>query len=391
MPFEPKVEDILKTLNTHTRDQEKDAVKKLKDTFKNPRLTAEDVKKYLRKNDIRSWGTLFRSEKDLSDFESLVKLAKNGPVSFRDVCDKLSLPPGKAQKFIEDAIAKGIQIKIAHNHIDLNVDTHRRTSTVDPLPSNEISPVVGVRQKVGVISDTHYGSKYCLRKQIQDFVHYAYSQGVREILHPGDVIDGCYRHGMYEVSHAGLDDQIGDLYENLPSLPGLSYHCITGNHDFTFFEKVGVDIGEHIEGYFRKRGRKDIFFYGDRGAFLKIRGAVIHLWHPRSGVPYARSYHLQKQVERYTSLKPQILLTGHWHDYCHPYERNVHAIACPTFQGGGSAFGKSLGGSPAIGGLILSWDVTEKGALRSFSIEKRSYFEQERPISVQNDIDAIPV
>jgi hypothetical protein len=50
-----------------------------------------------------------------------------------------------------------------------------------------------------------------------------------------------------------------------------------------------------------------------------------------------------------------------------------------------------LGGSPAIGGLILSWDVTEKGALRSFSIEKRSYFEQERPISVQNDIDAIPV
>jgi predicted phosphodiesterase len=312
--------------------------------------------------------------------EQLLAAVRKTPMKFLDLCDKLNSAPSVVRGLIEECHSKQILIHVENDHVGFNppaVET--RVQTVG------IAPVIGTRQKVGVLSDTHLGSKYCLREQMKEFVAYAYSQGVREILHAGDVLDGCYRHGIWEVSHSGLEAQASDLFETLPQLPGLNYRCITGNHDFTFTEASGVDVGQHLSSVFKSLGREDIHFYGQRSAFLRVGGAVVHLWHPKSGVSYARSYGLQKQVERYASAeKPNIVLAGHWHVYCHIYERGVHALACPTFQGGGSAFAKSLGGSPAIGGMILSWDLTEHGTLRSFIHEYRAYFEVERPHQISD-------
>lgn len=308
------------------------------------------------------------------------------PISFADLCDRMDLSPNKMTRLIQRAHASGIKVHVEHDHVGLKL-----AQPVEKVQETKISPTVGGRQKIAVISDTHLGSKYCLRAQLKEFVHYAYSQGVREILHPGDVLDGDYRHGKFEMSHMGIDAQTQDLFETLPRLPGLTYHGITGNHDHTFTAESGGDTGEFITNYFRARGREDFHFYGNRGAFLRVKGIVVHLWHPRSGGAYAISYPLQKKIEGYGSIKPQLMLCGHFHRYTHCYERNVHALACPTFQAGQSEFSKSLTGSPAIGGLLLSWDLTTEGTMRSFVVEKRSYMEVERPIDIYNDTDAIPV
>lgn len=320
------------------------------------------------------------------ELDLLVKATKQGPISFSKLCDKLGLPPSKTKAVLDQAKRNGISVHVEHDHVGI-----KPTASDKRIQTIGIAPVVGERQTIAVISDTHLGSKYCLREQLREFIQQAYDRGIRDILHPGDVLEGMYRHAIYEVTHVGLDAQAQDLLETLPQLPGLNYHCITGNHDFTFTDHSGVDVGHFLTNYFRQHGRNDLHFYGNRGAFLKVKGAVIHLWHPKQGAGYARSYALQKQVEKYSSLKPQILLTGHWHTFCYVYERAVHAIACPTFQGGESAYGKSLGGSPAIGGLILSWDLTAHGTIRGFVVEKRSYFERERPVDLMNDLDATPV
>lgn len=314
-----------------------------------------------------------------ADVQKLVKLTRTSPKSFQVICDKLDLSPGKTAALLEKARELGVQIHVENQHVGMSPGWYE-----DRVHTLKLAPLSGTVQKVGVISDTHLGSKYCMREALKDFVEYAYSQGVREILHPGDVLDGMYKHGVWEVSHSGLDAQAQDLFETLPQLPGLTYHAITGNHDFTFTEASGLSVGDYLANYFRERGRNDLHFYGDRGAFLRIRGAVVHLWHPKQGAGYARSYALQKHVEKYSSAeKPHVLLTGHWHIYCHVYEREVHAIACPTFQGGGSAFSKSLGGAPATGGLILSWQMTEANTMRSFGIEVRSYPEKEMVATVK--------
>lgn len=317
----------------------------------------------------------YLTEATQKDFGDLVRLVKGPtPVSFETVCDRLNLPPSKAKDLIKRAKLSGLKIHVENDHVGLRVpDEVRKIQTVG------VAPVVGETQKIGHISDLHLGSKYCLRAQLKDCVQHFYDQGVRVITCTGDVLDGMYRHGVWELSHTGLDEQCKDLYETLPQLPGLTYHSITGNHDDTFTQGNGVDVGSHIRNYFRDHGRKDLSFYGDRGAFLKVGGALIHLWHPRSGGAYAKSYPVQKQIEKYSpGQKPDILLCGHWHTFCYIEERGIHGIACPTFQGGGSAFSKSLGGAPSIGGLLLSWDLTAHGTLRNFTIAKRSYYEMEK-------------
>ena len=320
----------------------------------------------------------------LSDkLKDLHKLTKKKPIPFNDLCDTLDLSPKKLKELIQEAKDKHVLIHVENGHVGV-----RSKDVGDNVQSTGIAPVIGEWQKIAVISDTHLGSKYCLREQLIDFIHHAYyEEGIREILHPGDVLDGNYRHGVWEVSHSGLDAQAQDLFDTLPQLPGLTYHAITGNHDETFWDGAGLDVGKYLEGFFLTRGRSDLKFYGNRGAFLKIRGIVVHLYHPRSGSGYARSYGIQKMIEKYTVTKPNVVAIGHWHVFCQVFERGVYGIACPTFQGGGSSFGKSLGGSPAIGGLILKWRITKDSTMRDFSLQKRTYFEVERPIQLNTYMD----
>jgi hypothetical protein len=158
---------------------------------------------------------------DAARFTRLVELVRGEPIAFSSLCDKLNLSPQRARELVLQARAEGIKVHVENDHVGLRI-----AEPIEKVQVTKISPVVGERQRVGVISDTHLGSKYCLREQLKDFVHYAYDQGVREILHPGDVLDGDYRHGKFEMTHMGIHEQTRDLFETLPALPGLTYHGI---------------------------------------------------------------------------------------------------------------------------------------------------------------------
>jgi predicted phosphodiesterase len=283
---------------------------------------------------------------------------------------------------LEQARAAGVAVDVAHDQVGL----HWQDPT-DDVRQVTPAPTVGETYRCAVISDTHAGSRYAMRGQLADFVRHAYTEGCREVLHAGDILDGCYRHGVFELTHSGLADQARDAATVLPALPGLTYHAITGNHDGTFSERTGLDVGQAITGAWSALGRSDLTVYGARSAYLRLGGAVIHLWHPKKAGAYALSYLLQKQVERYSALKPQVLIAGHWHVFCHVCVRGVEAIASPCFQGSGSDFAKSLGGSPAIGGLILEWRLTEHGTIRDFALRPRRYYEREAIVEVRNRVD----
>jgi predicted phosphodiesterase len=303
----------------------------------------------------------------------LLAAVRAGAVDFATLCNRLDMAPRRVRALIDDARSAGHAVEVAHDHVGV----------VLPEPSAEVvdtgvAPSTGKRQQIAAFSDTQFGSKYCMREAIVDFVKHAYAQGCREVLHAGDWLDGCYKHGIFELSHSGIEDQTRDSFETLPELPGLSYHAISGNHDDTFADATGMAPGDYIEWYFRQHGRNDVHFYGRRGAYLKVRGATVELWHPKRGTSYALSYHLQNHIRDYgVGQKPDILVAGHWHINCYLEQRGVHAIAAPCFQSPGSAFSKSLGGAPSIGGLILSWELTEARTLRRFSFERSSYFMRE--------------
>ena len=202
--------------------------------------------------------------------------------------------------------------------------------------------------------------------------------GARKVVQGRVEHDGCYRHGVFELSHRGLEAPTRDLFETLPRLEGLTYHAIGGHHDDTFSDSAGLDAGPYIEQLFRAQGREDFVHHGRRSAYLRVGGAVVHLWHPRGSCGASVEPRVRQKILSYAPGQvPNVLLVGHGHRFVHTSVRGVEGLACPTFQGGGSAFGKSLVGEPSIGGLVLSWTRLEQGRLRSFRVERCSYPERE--------------
>ncbi len=203
---------------------------------------------------------------------------------------------------------------------------------------------------VGVISDLHVGSSYCLRQAITEHVRFCYAAGARAVFVPGDCVDGeSEDHGRYESKGAqGFDAQIKLLRETLPRLPGLTYYLIGGNHDGYALDRVGASTVAAA-----CRGRADMVNCGERYGRVTYEGVVVDMWHPRSGAP-GNSGPLHKRVDAYgRGDEPDLLLVGHFHKYAHVVHRGVHGFMCPSYQAGGSAFSNSLSSGSAVGGLLL--------------------------------------
>jgi UDP-2,3-diacylglucosamine pyrophosphatase LpxH len=325
-------------------------------------------------------GVRVRSANDrgAQQLDALLKATRR-PVQFARLCDVLDLSPSKVRKMVTEAQELGYTINVAGNEIGWQ----------EPQPSLRdegiVLPTVSGPQKLAVISDLHAGSKYFLRKQLCDFLDMAYdwAEGRLTVVSAGDNVDGCYKHGQWELSHHGLYEQIDDLLTTVKPRRGMDIYFIDGNHCGTFWDATGYPTGIAIEEAAKGRGRTDWHYVGNRGAMLKIGGARVELWHPKKSGSYSLSYHLQNKI-RDTALghKPDFLIAGHWHTWVALEQRGIHALAAGTFQGGGSAFSKSLGGAPSIGGTLLSWELTEHGTLRRVAIERVAYYEIEQPREV---------
>ena len=226
--------------------------------------------------------------------------------------------------------------------------------------------------EVGVVSDTQLCSKY----QQLTFLHEAYDlfakRGIQHVLHAGDLMDGqlIYRGHSYEVLWSGEDAQRDYTVANYPIKKGITTHLIGGNHDYSFYRTSGSNVLAQIA-----KQRPDIHYLGDFAGTVEISGIRIGLRHPRGGVPYARSYRLQKLIEQLSPQeKPHILLVGHLHigNYL-PMYRNVEGFQLPCFQAQ-TPFLAELGVYPTIAFLILGITIHPKKPGRLVSLKQEWFY-----------------
>ena len=314
----------------------------------------------------------------MTTLNRLIRLAKNG-ATLNTLCDKLDLSPKRIKALIKEAQLEGVAVQVAGELIAL-----KPSGPAEQVARVGMPEQAGSIHRFAVISDLHFGSKYHLRPQLLDFIDRAYASGVRRIICPGDILDGCYRHGRWELTKHGFQEQAEDFLINLPARDGLRYDAITGNHDQTFEDNSGIQVHTTLNDMFAAVGRTDFKCHGARGAYLRLRapgerrGLLVEMWHPLKGLAYALPYKLQKHVEGYApGQKPDALFTGHYHQSCYAVIRGVHAFTCGTFQGGGSSFGKALGGAPTIGGWNVAYSLTPGGTVRHLATEWTSYYERE--------------
>jgi len=211
----------------------------------------------------------------------------------------------------------------------------------------------GEEKKFGVISCTHFGSKYQQLTHVHSFYAYAQEQGVKVIFHAGDMVDGhkVYSGHEFERFLHGAKAQRDYVIENYPHMEnGGKTYVIDGNHDHSFWKWTGESVLEGVA-----KDREDIEYLGTYGAYPQVLGLNIYLQHGAGGQAYARSYKMQKNIEQMSpDNKPDIYLLGHYHASCVLLEyRNVTGFMLPSFQAQ-TPYAVRHGWPAEIGGLIIT-------------------------------------
>lgn len=184
--------------------------------------------------------------------------------------------------------------------------------------------------RIGVVSDTHFGSKHtdtalwdCALETFDDV-------GVEAIFHCGDVTEGMSsREGhVYELTHVGHEAQLGHACEEFGKWSSTPIYLIDGNHDRWYTKRVGANIVKEISDEC-----DNVTFLGHDEGDVTVGPVKIRLWHGEDGSSYAFSYRIQKIVESFSGgEKPHVLLAGHTHKAIYVFDRNVHCLSAGSIQ-----------------------------------------------------------
>lgn len=217
--------------------------------------------------------------------------------------------------------------------------------------------------RFGVVSDVHLGSDH----ERVDELHAAYDMlaelGITTVLNPGDLV--CGRGifpGQDRVIHKHTyEAQVDYATAAYPVRDGITTYIIGGNHDLEGnFGRIGADPVAAV-----CNRRDDMVHLGAYEATVELeQGTRIYMLHPKGGSSYALSYKPQKLIESMEGgTKPNVLLLGHYHRRGSFEWRNVQALLCGTFEGGGE-LGVRVGlGEPAVGFHVVEMTVADDGSV----------------------------
>lgn len=227
----------------------------------------------------------------------------------------------------------------------------------------------------GLISDTHFNSKYVQLTHLHNFYDICTELNVKNIYHVGDIDDGeNMRPGhVYENYTQGATEHVKEIIKNYPYRKGIITHFITGNHDASFRKHCGLDIGQLISSE-----RSDLDYIGRDIATVNITPEVsMQLRHPWSGSAYALSYRPQKIVEAFEANvqhKPNIVCIGHFHKMEYLYYHGVHVLQTGCFQAP-TPFTEGKGISTSVGGWIITVELDSNGDILTFTPKAVPYVE----------------
>jgi len=300
-----------------------------------------------------------------------------------DVVRKRPTSVGELSRTVDRSSETIIRIldSLREKHYMVELDSVSRLVELPATPKKDFAPTefkyFHRRYKLGLVADTHLGSKYQQLTLLHDAYNIFDDRDVDTIFHSGDFIDGTgmYREQVQEsFLHSAVEQRkyAEDVYPR-PKKQGLKTHLIGGQHDRSIYKKDGYDVLEHIAEH-----RKDIIYHGFFSHSFYFKGLLVQLEHPGGGLSYARSYSAQKIVENMmgfintipTAIKPVLLIMGHWHTPLHlPVYMGVDTITLPCFQTQTPYMQQRKNMMPTIGCAIAELWLNEDNSLSSIKVE----------------------
>lgn len=230
---------------------------------------------------------------------------------------------------------------------------------------------------LGLVGDTHLGTKLCNEEGILEYFDRAIDLGVTHFFHAGDVMDGLFVYpGQHNDSLAyGVDEQCEYAAEFFDrAIPkGIRMFFIVGNHELRAFEKFGADMGEKFESHLPSKVK---YLKNKMGGNIYARVFIaprtkLDLVHTRSytGERGAPEYTLMKQLDAYGDIRdnyPDILGVNHTHAHTHSNYRGVHSYLNGAFEFPNQYIARLAEGR-AQGSYVLKFQLDDRGKIREMT------------------------
>lgn len=314
--------------------------------------------------------------------DDLFRYLKNHPRTLEEICARFDRSPATIRTVIDEMKAEGYHLVIAEDERhSIPIDVRPQVDT----PAETIAGEPGMVVALGLFSELHAGSRFSQPsawKKAHDIAYEEY--GVRHFIHPGDMTAGLfgYRGQSEDLISAARSESIRTVFRAThnqiwladaytPRYPDAHHYLLGGNHDWWHVLACGVDP---IRALCDRR--PDFHYMGYDAAALPITDKVhVKLWHPNGGLPYAKSYRLQKGSEglAYTTLREairhetspfvQIIVSGHLHIAIYLPTSPIVGIHPGAFEGQ-TSLGARLGSEPDLGGTIIRMLMTERGHIQ---------------------------
>ena len=286
---------------------------------------------------------------------------QRNPRSMEELAAKHKAMPEAIHGAISMLCTQGYSIVEANGQYAL-----MRVPFVDYASLRKIPRSSGRIIQAGAVSDSHFGSKAQQRTALHKCYKVFERHEITDVFNSGDLVAGVnmYPEQPYEVYLHGADEQAEAAIADYPTYPGCETHMIGGNHDASFIKSAGHDIFRRVAAE-----RPDIDFGGWYEATFELGPLRVRLWHPRGGVPYAKSYRIQRLSEgiAHGPNVPHVILYGHLHQALHMEHLGIQQWLVPSCEGS-TAWTRRLGLIPCIGGYIITIVMSEDGS----SIEQMS-------------------
>ena len=295
------------------------------------------------------------------DKRKLINILKTEPKSMDEIIERLYRKEGYGKK--EVRYVRNLMKEIERDGLEIRKrkydgKLYYYINIDEKLAYQEIKARINPDGVFAVVSDTHYGSKYCAEEELDMFYEELKERGVKYVLHAGDIADGwlVYRGQIDELKVWGAEDQAEYCSEKYPKKKGVKTYFITGNHEAHALKKTGVDIGRLIDAK-----RVDLIYLAPMYARILIdEVAEIDLVHDsRRTKAYALSYPAQtRQRDTPPSKRADMSILGHRHVMLYMYYNDEHLFEAGCFQRP-SPYHLEKGIHGMIGGWIIEYKLDE--------------------------------
>lgn len=225
--------------------------------------------------------------------------------------------------------------------------------------------------KLGILPDTHMGSKYFDPAIYNDAVKTFDREKVDAVYHVGDIIEGMSnREGhIYELAIPGVTAQVDYACELLSKIKQPLFFIEGNHHDWAMRKgNQGVSVGSMLEDKLDNATK-----IGEMSADVELAKDIrLRLTHEGASA-YALSYSGQKRINALEGgTKPNIMINGHLHKALFMMYRNIHYFEAGAMQRQTPFM--AMKGAPSMLGYWVIDLAINKGQLAEITPKFRAFY-----------------